>query len=419
MSFVFRLPDVGEGIHEAEIVEILVEIGDEVKEDQEIFKIETDKAVVGLPSPVSGKVVDIPNIVGDVIKVGDPLMTLETENAPVAEPAAKTEAHADAEAYTPIKKPSSPRRPLATPHTRYLARKLRVDISSINGTGKNGRITDQDVENAAKSVPVVEKVEPSILGRPAMETEQPQPDNGKLVSSEFGPTRRIPFKGIRKRTAEAMTQSFFTIPHVWHAEEVDVTDLFQVVKKQRDDAQERGIKLTPLAFITRAVTSALKTFPQVNSSLDVEANEIVLKEYVNIGFAVETEHGLMVPVVRGADKKSIMQLAQDIQVLSERARSREIELPELKGGTFTITNVGVVGGAHATPIIYSPQVGILAIMQARQKPVVYQENITIRRIMPLVLAYDHRVLDGAIMARFMNHIKHLLEDPMRMLVELV
>ncbi len=420
MSFVFRLADVGEGIHEAEIVEILVEVGDEVKEDQEVFKVETDKAVVGLPAPVSGTVAEIPNIVGDVVKVGEPLMVFQTtDDASIKEPAIVDVDPQEAEEYAPIKKPTPPRRPLATPHTRHLARKLGVDINAIQGSGKNGRITDEDVENAAKAVPVVDKVDTSVLKTPSVEAENPEPANGKFEPGEYGPTRRIAFKGIRKRTAEAMTHSFFTIPHVWHTEDVDVTDLFQVVKAQRDDAQARGIKLTPLAFITRAVTSALKTFPQVNSSLDEDANEIVLKDYVNIGFAVETEHGLMVPVVRHADKKSILQLATDIQTLSDRARSREIELAELRGGTFTITNVGVVGGAHATPIIHSPQVGILAIMQARQKPVALNDEIVIRRIMPLVLAYDHRVLDGAIMARFMNHIKHLLEDPMRMLVELV
>lgn len=419
MSFVFKLADVGEGIHEAEIVDILVEVGDEVKEDQEIFKVETDKAVVGLPSPVSGTVLEIPNIVGDVVKVGEPLMVFETADAGVEEPVAVETQAAEAEEYVPIKKPTAPRRPLATPHTRHLARKLGVDINTIQGSGKNGRITDEDVENAAKAVPVVEKVDSTILESPAVKVESPEPANGKFETGEFGPTRRIPFKGIRKRTAEAMTHSFFTIPHVWHTEEVDVTDLFKVVKAQRKDMEARGIKLTPLSFITRAVTSALKTYPQVNSSLDEAVNEIVLKDYVNIGFAVETEHGLMVPVIQSADKKSILQLAGDIQNLSDRARSREIELSELRGGTFTITNVGVVGGAHATPIIYSPQVGILAIMQARPKPVVRNDEIVIRRMMPLVLAYDHRVLDGAIMARFMNHIKNLLEDPMRMLVELV
>ncbi len=419
MSFVFKLADVGEGIHEAEIVEILVQVGDEVKEDQEIFKVETDKAVVGLPSPVSGTVLEIPNIVGDVVKVGEPLMIFQAKDEPVQEPVLAENQAVEADEYRPIKKSSPPRRPLATPHTRHLARKLGVDIHVVQASGKNGRITDEDVENAAKAVPVVEKVDSTILEAPSVKVDHPEPANGKFEASEFGPTHRIPFKGIRKRTAEAMTHSFFTIPHVWHTEEVDVTELFRVVKAQRQDMESRGIKLTPLSFIMRAVTSALKTYPHVNSSLDEEANEIVLKDYVNIGFAVETEHGLMVPVIRNADKKSILQLAADIQNLSDRARSREIELSELKGGTFTITNVGVVGGAHATPIIYSPQVGILAIMQARPKPVVRNDEIVIRRMMPLVLAYDHRVLDGAIMARFMNHIKNLLEDPMRMLVELV
>ncbi len=416
MSFVFRLPDVGEGIHEAEIVEILVAVGDAVKEDQDIFKIETDKAVVSLPAPATGKVLEISCKVGDVVEVGDPLIVLatdeqttETPPKAAATPPEKQKAM-EQEAAAPAQPLPAHKRALATPHTRQLARKLGVDINAVKGSGKNGRITDEDVERAAAV--------DTRAGEKVIEQKAAEPQGGKHTVEEFGPVQRIPFKGIRKKTAEAMRESVGTIPHVWHAEDVDVTALFDVAKQQRADAEEQGVKLTPLAFVVRAVVSALKKFPEVNSSLDEANSEIILKEYYHIGIATDTEHGLIVPVIRDADTKSILHIAREIQLLAEKARAREIELQQLKGATFSITNVGVLGGVYATPIIPPPQAAILALMAARQKPVVVDDKVEIRRIMPLVLAFDHRILDGAMMARFMNHIKNLLENPMRMLIEM-
>mgnify|MGYP006278135229 CR=1 FL=1 len=426
MSYEFRLPDVGEGIHEAEIVSYEVQVGDAVKEDQMVLKIETDKAVVALPSPVSGTVKEIPHQIGDTVEVGQALMIFETvasaSQEKTKEPAAAEQVEASPhipQASTPaVESTVAPKRVLATPHTRNLARELSVDIQRISGSGRNGRITDEDVQRAA-SHPDLSPSEASVDTEPDVKLATPEPSNGKMSHEEYGPVRRIPFKGIRKRTAEAMKHSYDTIPHVWHAEDVDVTELFEVVKAQRPAAESQGIKLTSLAFITRAVVSALKQFPEVNSALDEASHEILLKEYYHIGIAVDTEHGLLVPVVRQADQKSVLHIAREIQRLVERAKSREIELEELQGGTFTLTNVGVIGGTHATPIINPPEVAILAIMAARETPVVHQAKVRVRRIMPLVIAFDHRVLDGALVARFMNHIKQLLEDPMRMLVELV
>lgn len=422
MSFVFQLPDVGEGIHEAEIVEILVAVGDSVKEDQEILKIETDKALVSLPAPVSGKVLEIPVEIGDTVEVGDPLVTFaaeenddkEAEAALAQTPAGDVHSSSNVPARgSAAKSPSVQKRVPATPHTRQYARKMGVDINKIKGSGRNGRITDEDVDRAAAAPPIELPVrEKSTFGDLASEEVTSQLD-------EFGPTRRAPFKGIRKKTAEAMSRSASTIPHVWHAEDVDVTDLFEVVKQQRQMAEEQSIRLTSLAFVVRAVVSALKNFPHVNSQLDEVSSEIVLKEYCHIGIATDTDHGLIVPVIRDADKMSILKIAGEIQSLAEKARTREIDLEQLKGAGFTITNVGVIGGVHATPMIQPPQVAILALMAARKRPVVLDDQIQIRRIMPLVLAFDHRVLDGAMMARFMNHIKSLLENPMRMLVELI
>ena len=417
MSFVFKLPDVGEGIHEAEIVEILVSVGDVVNVDQDILKIETDKAVVTLPAPVAGAVLDIPVSVGDVVAVGEPVVTFASEDGL----SKNQEISASAPKKAPVGQPQSAgpeeplplqRRALATPHTRQYARKLRVDINAVMGSGKNGRITDKDVDRHAAASAIEA---PQVLQK----SEKSLSKVDSSARGEFGPTHRIPFKGIRKKTAEAMSLSSSTIPHVWHAEDIDVSDLFDVVKQQRITANEQGIKITPLAFVVRAAVSALKKYPQVNSQLDEANSEIVVKDYYNIGIAADTDHGLLAPVIRDADKKSILNIALEIQTLADKARSREIELDHLKGGGFTITNVGGIGGVYATPMIQPPEVAILALMAARKKPVVVNDEVQIRRIMPMVIGFDHRVLDGAMMARFMNHLKDLLENPMRMLIEII
>jgi pyruvate dehydrogenase E2 component (dihydrolipoamide acetyltransferase) len=429
MKYTFRLPDVGEGIHEAEIVSYEVNVGDEVKADQIIIKIETDKAVVTLPAPSDGKILEIPRNPGDIVSVGDPLIILETD-ADMAEeivsgPELKKSAQKPAEQITEKElKESMPKetgstsqlmskRVLATPHTRHLARELGVDISLVQGSGRNGRITNEDVSKAAKQAPVAL---PKIPRAAAVEHE---PSTLGFDFDKYGTTRREPLKGIRKRIAEVMVRSYSTIPHVSHTDEADVSDLFAVVKKQKPKAEEKGVKLTVTSFVAKAVVSALKDFPMVNSSLDEETGDIVYKKYYNIGFAVDTDQGLMVPVVKDVDQKSILQIAAGIQQLADKARSHEIDLEELRGGTFTITNIGSVGGIHATPIINHPELAILGTMSARKKPVVKENEIVIRTIMPLVISFDHRLLDGAVVARFMNHIKELLEDPMRMLVDVV
>ncbi len=428
MRYVFRLPDVGEGIHEAEIVSYEVNVGDEVKVDQTIIKIETDKAVVTLPAPADGKVLEIPHNPGDTVSVGDPILILETEKVSeeevpeaVEEKPVKKEAPVEAGA-PPVEvkkekvfeeKPAAPRRVLATPHTRHLARELGVDISTVKGTGSRGRITDDDIRRAIKEVPAP----PPKIPRAAAVSHEPSTLGFDF--EKYGQTRREPLKGVRKRIAEVMVRSYSTIPHVTHTDEVDVTALFDVLKRQKPMAEERGIKLTITAFITKAVVSALQTFPDVNTSLDEESGEIVYKDYFHIGIATHTEQGLMVPVVKDADKKSILQIAKDIQELAAKARNREIDLEDLRGGTFSITNPGGIGGIHATPIIQHPQVAILGVLAARKKPVVKDDQIVIRTMMPLVVSFDHRLLDGATMARFMNHIIHLLEDPMRMLVDVI
>lgn len=425
MREVFRLPDVGEGIAEAEIVEYLVNVGDTIKADQNVIRIETDKAVVELPSPFDGEVVEIPNKPGDTVRVGDPLLVVETKAAAKPAPPRREEARREEPRPLPALKPPKPakrlpeappaqevtRRVLATPHTRRLAREMGVDISTITGSGRAGRVTDEDVREAAsrKAAPPPKAPTAAAVVPPA---------TAGFDFEKYGPTRRVPLKGVRKRTAEVMARSWSTVPHVTHFDEADVTELLGVVERERNLAEQRQIKLTILSFLTKAVANALQRFPQFNASLDEATGDLVYKEYFNVGFATDTEAGLMVPVIRDVDKKSILQIAGELQELSRKARDRSIELEQMRGGTFTISNVGALGGRWATPIIVHPEVAILCSLRARKQAVVRNDEIVIRTIMPLTISFDHRVLDGADAARFMTHIVAQLEDPMRMLVEI-
>lgn len=422
MRYVFRLPDVGEGITQAEIVEYLVKVGDTVKEDQPVVRVETDKAVVELPAPTTGTVVEIPYKPGDSINVGDPLLIIETEKeetalaAPSAEPAAARPAPVT-KTLQPVPSETSPPAPapaervLATPHTRRLARELKVDINTVKGTGPHGRVTDDDVRKAAAEV-----IPPPPRAPTAAAVQAPA--TAGFDFEKYGPTKRVPLKGVRKRIAEVMVRSVSTIPHVTHFDRADVTDLLTVVEEQRALAQSRGIKLTIASFVAKATATALKEFPILNSSLDEETGELVLKEYIHIGMATDTEAGLMVPVIRDVDRKSILQIASELQDLSRKARDRSIDLEDLRGGSFTITNVGAIGGSWATPIIFHPQVAILCTMRAEPMPVVRDNQVVIRTIMPITLSFDHRVLDGADAGRFSNYVAALLSDPMRMLLDM-
>ncbi len=424
MREVFRLPDVGEGIAQAEIVEYLVAVGDSIKADQNVVRIETDKAVVELPSPFAGVVVEIPHKPGDTVQVGEPLLIVETEaQAAAVTPLPKAPAVPAPAPETRVAEPPAPKataagvespafvKVMATPHTRRLARELGVDINTVKGSGPHGRITDEDVRQAGARVP------PELPKAPTAAAVQ-VPATAGFDFEKYGPTRRVPLKGIRKRIAEVMVRSVSTIPHVTHFDEADVTELYQVLDQARVIGESRNIKLTFLPFLVKIAAAALKKYPIANSSLDEETGELVYKEYINIGIATDTEAGLMVPVLRDADRKSILELAEELAELSRKARDRSVDLEDLRGGTFTISNAGAIGGKWATPIILHPQVAILGSMRATKRPVVRDDQVVIRTIMPLTLSFDHRVLDGADSGRFINYVKELLEDPTRMLVHI-
>jgi pyruvate dehydrogenase E2 component (dihydrolipoamide acetyltransferase) len=419
-----KFPDVGEGITEGTLVKWLVKIGDEIKADQAVAEIETDKAIVEIPTPKAGKVSKLFGKEGDILKVGSTLATLSMpgEEIPAAKPPEmKPEEIKHVEVTPEIKPPEKPPeikpqeikhvevspgikpsekppevpgRVLAAPATRRLARELGVDISGIAGSGPGGRVTDEDVKKFAEAPPKPSEVTPSEVAPETKALEE-----------------RIQVKGIRKTIGERMVKSLFTAPHVVSMDEADVTELVKLREKEKKAAEEKGIKLTYLAFIVKAVTVALKQHPYLNASLDSQKNEIVLKRYYNIGVAVDTPEGLMVPVIKNTDQKSIMELAKETERLAEEARTRKIKLSDLKGNTFTITNIGSIGGLFSTPIINPPDVAILGVHRIRDMAVVIDGEIKIRKILPLVLSFDHRVLDGAQAARFMNTLMEHLKDP--------
>lgn len=393
MAFDFKFPDVGEGITEGEIVKWEVKEGQKVGEHQTIAKIETDKAIVEIPSPKAGTILKIYHKEGDTVKVGETLVTIG-ESGEIPEPRATVPTTSVVgvleEAPVTVTEPSV----LATPATRRLAKDLATDISQITGTGLDGRITEEDVRKYAE-----QKGQVSGFIRKAKKYDL------------YGYYETVPMKGIRKSTAKRMIESVKAAPHVTQMDEADVTELVKMRERLKDAAQKKNIHLTYLPFVVRAVVAALKQYPYLNSSVGQEIEEITLKKYYNIGVAVDTEDGLIVPVIKGADQKSLLSLAQEIQTLAEKARSREIDLADLKGGTFTITNIGFIGGTHATPIINYPETAILAMGRIYDKPVVRDEQVVIRKVMPLSLSFDHRVIDGVMAARFTNTIIRYLEDP--------
>lgn len=397
----FKFPDVGEGITEGEVVKWEIREGDKVQEHQPIVKIETDKAIVEIPSPRSGTILKIYHKEGDTIKVGETLVVigepgeaLEKPEAPPARPTAVSVVGILEEA------PEIPAKVLATPATRRLARELGVEISQITGTGLEGRITEDDIRRFAE-----EKGKKLEVIRIARKYDL------------YGYTEAVPMKGVRKSAAKRLSESIRTAVHVTHMDEADVTELVKIREKEKAVAQKEGINLTYIPFVVKAVIAALKQYPYLNSSVDDEHEEIVLKKYYNIGVAVDTEDGLIVPVVKGADEKSILKIAQEIQTLAEKVRARQVDLADLKGGTFTITNIGYIGGTHATPVINYPETAILAMGRIGEKPVVRKGKIVIRKIIPLSLSFDHRVIDGAMGARFVKTVIKYLEDPNLMLLE--
>lgn len=438
MARSFKLPDLGEGIHEGEVIAVLVSVGDAVKEGDPILEVETDKASVEIPSPYTGKVVEIRVKAGDVIKVGDVLMTFsdgeEIDGPPKSgrqQPEKTPEKLAeqpriDGEGLLSDGSAKTTAGPVpASPATRRLARELKVDLHSVSATGPGGLVTAEDVRAFAGQA---EATTPEGTGDKAVmtagELAVADPSASLPDFSKWGPVEMLPLRSIRKATARQMALAWSQIPHVSSQDDIDVTRLENLRRRHKKMTEELGGRLTLTVFAVKAAAVALKKFPQFNVSLDADKGRIIRKQYIHIGVATDTGEGLVVPVIRHADKKNIIELAIELKALVDRTRARKVSLEELQGGTFTITNIGAAGGrGHFSPIINYPEAAILGFGAARLKPVIETNTrgthkVAARLILPVVLTIDHRVLDGVDAARFLEFFRSAFEDPGTMLLSI-
>jgi len=411
----FKLPDLGEGVEAGDVVGVLVAEGDTVEIDQGVVELETDKALVEVPSSVAGTVTKIHISAGDRVPVGSLLISVEEgeqqvsaepeAEAPVPAPKEEPASTAKAPAPTPSKPPAptSNGDPIpAAPSTRRLARELGVDLTQVAGSGPGGRISQDDVKAAVRD---------RQTGGIAPTAPVELPD-----FSRWGNIERQPLSKVRQIIAKNMSQAWQQVAHVTQFDRADVTDLEAFRQRNKEKTEASGAKLTPTVLALKAIITALKTFPQFNASLDAGANDIILKHYYNLGIAVDTERGLLVPVIKDVDRKDILELALELGDISNRARTNKIGLDELQGGTFTVTNLGSLGVGEFTPIVNHPEVAIMGLGRAREEATVREGRIEPRLIMPLALSYDHRVIDGADGARFMRKIVDALENPELMLM---
>ncbi|MFC6961248.1 dihydrolipoamide acetyltransferase family protein [Halocatena marina] len=483
----FKLPDVGEGVAEGEIVSWLVEAGDPVEEDQPVAEVETDKAVVDVPSPVNGTVAELRAEEGEVVPVGDVIIVF-TVGGEEQQQKSDTESEDSDPTDSAETDTDTSSRVFAAPSARRLARELGVDISAVDGSGPGGRISGSDVRAHAEGSdpePASNTAEPSeatdvepvtedvsdtttprsvpsssadreqTLAAPATrklaeeheidintvptdeehdgqpfvtpeqvrsfaETQQAAQQADARAMQTAGPSEReerIPYRGIRRTIGKQMERSKYTAPHVTHHDEVDVTELVETRSDLKQVAEEQGVSLTYMPFVMKAVVAGLKEFPYLNSSLDETSDEIILKNYYNIGVGVATDAGLMVPVVDDVDRKGLLQIASEMNERVLKARERSITREEMQGGTFTITNFGAVGGEYATPIINYPETAILGLGEIKEKPRVVDGEVVPRKVMTLSLSIDHRVIDGAIAGQFANTVKRYLNNPSLLLLE--
>ena len=405
MVFEFKLPDIGEGVAEGEILKWMVKEGDQVTEDQPLVEVMTDKVNVQIPAPRSGQVSKIMVKEGDIAKVGQTIMVIDDGSSGAVAQVTPQGSPSPVRAVPVQKTQPTQASPgvLATPATRRLARELGIDISAVMGSGPQGRVTDDDLRRAV----VAPKVVPS-------ETVQAQASTSRGAREEV-----IPLRGMRKIIAERMVKSKQAAALVTHVDEADMTELVLLREAFKGSADKRGVRLTYLPFVIKALVPALKEFPYVNSSLDEQAGNIVLKKYYNMGIATDTEQGLVVPVVKDVDTKDIFEIAGEIEKLAEKARSGKLTLDEVRGSTFTITNVGAIGGLFATPIINLPEVAILGLHKITKRPVVREGRVEVRDITYLSLSFDHRVLDGAYAARFTSRVIETIQDAKRLLAEVL
>jgi len=420
MSIEFKLQALKENVEIVEVNAIKVNVGDIVTKDQPLVEVQADKAALEVPSPAAGKITQILIKQGDQVKIGQLIFVIDPAGAgaaaassspppvpqktpvaaPIPAPAAVPVATATPAKAAPIVLAHDDNKVIpAGPSTRRIARELGVDLGHVPGTGRHGRVSEDDVRSFVRGSSSNGSSGGSISVPPLPRFE------------DFGTVEKQPMSAIRRATARQMSLSWSIVPHVTQSDLSDITD-FETFRK----SQTKGPKLTISAFAMKAVVVLLKEYPVFNSSIDVAGNQIIHKKFYNIGVAVDTENGLLVPVIRDVDKKSIAELAEELTSIAERARQRKLDSKDLTGGTFTITNLGGIGGTGFTPIVNYPEVAILGISRGRLEPVVHNGEIVPRLMMPLSLSYDHRVIDGAIAARFTRRLAEMLENPYQLLI---
>ena len=439
MARPFVLPDLGEGLTEAEIVTVLVAEGDLIREDAPFLEVETDKAQVEIPSPMAGRIEKIHVQPGQTVRVGEVLVTFadadEVAGRPAQAPPATGLGPTGAATREAAAAPAHDGAPVpATPATRRLARELGVDLRGVRGTGAAGRVTDVDVRAAAGGEASEYGESPSGARRRAAAGGGPSPATARPAAKplatvgleppplpafeRWGPVERAPLSHLRRTIADRMTLSATLVPHVTHFDRADITELDALIRRNLEAAREQGVTLTLTGFLLEATALALRAHPQFNASLDAAAGELILKRYYHLGVAVATERGLIVPVLRDVDRKPVMEIARELGALAQRVRDGKGTIEDLRGGTFTISNIGALGGTGAIPIINYPEVAILGVARAREEAVVREGQIVPRLMLPLSLTFDHRVADGADGARFASDIVRRLEHPDQLLLGL-
>lgn len=472
MSIEIKIPDLGEGVASGDVLEVFVKEGDSVSKDDGILELETDKATVTVPSPSAGKITKVLVKSGQTVKVGETVAVMKGSGAaapaaPAAAPAPKPApaptpaptpapapvAEAPKPAPAPVAAPVAPAHvtpapapapvapasvapvvlatapaaaPVAAPEVagdvaagpaiRRFAREVGVDISKVTGSGSGGRVTREDVLNVVRHANRQGTVG---SGAPSAGTAaSPAASSSGSPGDSWGPVRVEKMTRIRRTIAEQMHRSWTTVPRVTNFDDADITDLEEFRQQSKDDYASQGIKLTTMPFVIKAVAMALKAHPALNASINMEAGEVTYKEYVNVGIAVDTDRGLVVPNLRNVDRLSIPDVARKLQEMAEAARNNSFTIDELRGGTFTISNLGAIGGTFSTPIVNVPETAILLLGRSRKLPVVIGDEVQIRLMMPLSLSYDHRLVDGAMAARFLNTIIGYLKAPSRLLLAL-
>ena len=445
----FKLPELGENIDQGDLVRLMVSPGSKVSEGQPVMELETDKAVVEVPSSVTGTVKDIKVKEGTKIKVGQVIFTLEgggvgqaekPKHVPVehiseqhearlsVQAAIEAEGKTPAQVFLPDHPPAQSFRAFAmpeqlgkvagtehrapapaAPHVRRLAREIGVDIHEVKGSGPGGRISEDDVKACAKSLLT------SAAGQSAQASHFAQPQLPDFT--KFGKIERVSMRGVRRKTAQHLWEAWTTIPHVTQQDKADITELEQLRARFAPKAEEAGGKMTVTAIALKVCASALKVFPQFNASIDMANEEIVYKQYINVGVAVDTDRGLLVPVIRDVDKKNIVELAAELTQISRKAKDKKLTPADMEGGTFTITNLGGIGGTGFSPIVNYPEVAILGLSRASMEPIWMNGKFEPRQVLPLSLSYDHRLIDGADAARFLRWIAEAFEQPFLLSVQ--